>query len=457
MLDLEIQDIIEAYGGNKQKIAQAAFIGALGPNGPVKALAAGFGIDRIRAAAPREQMPQQTVAQQVFPFLQNATPPQGGMPPGAPPAPAGLGATPQAMAMAPSAPPMGGGAPAVGMADGGMVGPYGGGLSDLPVPDTMFDEPSTGGYADGGLVAFARGNEVVDDTAGLPETFYGYNWRDPMANAEARDTLFGKMQTAYQDAAEQDYLRRQSAEYQKTQERKDRGKVMLAAASELLKGQSPYALVNFGAAGSSALSTATDLEKERKAEERDIQRGLLDIEQGRNTAAAARAAQILQMQELGVRGLESALGRKEAQKDRDLRQWETMYRERAETGRAAMRANYGDGNADPKLNFTDDTFTEKSNKRNKPDTVIPRVRVQERGKDKYAYLYPELSAYGHGESRINPAHGANAYSVRNAVEFARKNKYGIGVSQTGRLQFIDGNGRAHTISDTRMQQFGNAR
>jgi hypothetical protein len=49
------------------------------------------------------------------------------------------------------------------MAAGGMVPPYasGGGLSDLPVPDTMFDEPSNGGfndgYAGGGIVAFARG------------------------------------------------------------------------------------------------------------------------------------------------------------------------------------------------------------------------------------------------------------------------------------------------------------
>jgi len=51
-------------------------------------------------------------------------------------------------------------------AEGGMVPPYasGGGLSDLPVPDTMFDEPDTGGYGDGyangGLVAFADGGDV---------------------------------------------------------------------------------------------------------------------------------------------------------------------------------------------------------------------------------------------------------------------------------------------------------
>jgi hypothetical protein len=49
------------------------------------------------------------------------------------------------------------------MADGGMVPPYasGGGLSDVPLPDGMFDEPSNGGfgdgYAGGGMVAFSGG------------------------------------------------------------------------------------------------------------------------------------------------------------------------------------------------------------------------------------------------------------------------------------------------------------
>jgi hypothetical protein len=55
-----------------------------------------------------------------------------------------------------------------GMAMGGMVPPYasGGGLSDMPLPDGMFDEPSNGGfgdgYAGGGIVAFLTGGEVDD-------------------------------------------------------------------------------------------------------------------------------------------------------------------------------------------------------------------------------------------------------------------------------------------------------
>jgi hypothetical protein len=54
--------------------------------------------------------------------------------------------------------------PPMGMAEGGMVPPYaaGGGLSQVPLPAGLFDEPNNGGYANGGIVAFAQG-EVVED------------------------------------------------------------------------------------------------------------------------------------------------------------------------------------------------------------------------------------------------------------------------------------------------------
>jgi len=102
--------------------------------------------------------------------------PQGGMQPPAP-APAGLGATPEAAMMAEQMP-----APAPEMppqemppqempmmAEGGMVPPYmsGSGISDLPLPDDMFDESRNGGfndgYAGGGIVALARGGGPLTD------------------------------------------------------------------------------------------------------------------------------------------------------------------------------------------------------------------------------------------------------------------------------------------------------
>lgn len=144
------EDIAKEYGGNKQRIAQAMQLGVVDATAGVLA---GMFIDRMRSAQMQERAPQATVAQQVM----------GGAPSTPPSAPSGgLGATPQAMPQAapPMAPEMGmtppqGGAP-MGMAEGGIVG--------IDIPDTMYDEPTNGGFDDGysggGLVAFARGGET---------------------------------------------------------------------------------------------------------------------------------------------------------------------------------------------------------------------------------------------------------------------------------------------------------
>jgi hypothetical protein len=144
------RQLLMQYGYNLENMAKAA---AAGIADPTAVVLAGMLKQRGDAEAQKAQVPQQTIAQQVF----------------APPA--GLGATPQAAAMPPmnAAPPMGMPAPQGEMpmmAEGGMVPPYmaGGGLSDLPVPDGMFDEPSNGGYGDGyaggGIVAFFEGGPV---------------------------------------------------------------------------------------------------------------------------------------------------------------------------------------------------------------------------------------------------------------------------------------------------------
>lgn len=140
------EEVASAYGGNKQKIAQAIQMGALDPT---SGLLAGMFIDRMRSAQAMEQAPQQSVAQQVF------APPA----PSAPPA--GLGAiapqgggmpAPQGMQMA-SAAPQG----PVGMAAGGMTElPDSYGLESLPIPDSMYNEES---FAGGGIVAFSGGGD----------------------------------------------------------------------------------------------------------------------------------------------------------------------------------------------------------------------------------------------------------------------------------------------------------
>ena len=147
------EQIAKDYGGNKQKIAEAMQMGVLDATAGTLA---GMFIDRIRNAAQAEAAPQQSVAQQVF----------------APPMPvapgAGLAGTPQAAAM--QAPPMAppGAPPPAGLAAAPMPAPgmAAGGLTTLPLPDGMFDEPDYGGYRGGGLVAFAAGELVEAD----PET-----------------------------------------------------------------------------------------------------------------------------------------------------------------------------------------------------------------------------------------------------------------------------------------------
>lgn len=177
------EEVAKAYGGDKQKIMQAAQMGIVDPTA---ALLAGMFIDRMRAPQAAEGANPPTVAQQVFNPRQLAptsqldaelqaafgdlNPPLRG---GEAPPQGGLGMTPEAGAMpAPEqmmAPPAMEEVPA--MADGGMVPPYasGSGLDGIPVADTMFDENRNGGYDDGyasgGLVAFARGGmaNLYDD------------------------------------------------------------------------------------------------------------------------------------------------------------------------------------------------------------------------------------------------------------------------------------------------------
>jgi hypothetical protein len=107
------KDIAMEYGGNKQKIAQAAQMGLIDPTAAVMA---GMFIDKMRMAQQEEMAPQSTVAQDVM-------------------------AAPQ-MAMVPTE----------------------AGIAALPLPDDMVPNE----YAGGGIVAFANGGatEMFGDLGG---------------------------------------------------------------------------------------------------------------------------------------------------------------------------------------------------------------------------------------------------------------------------------------------------
>ena len=84
--------------------------------------------------------------------------------------------------------------------------------------------------------------------------------------------------------------------------------------------------------------------RERKAEDRDIRKGLLDLEAGRNSAAAQKAAQLLQMQQMGIRGQEAEAERKAAIDLQELRNRGDIDIERLkQTGRLTLAGARGSG------------------------------------------------------------------------------------------------------------------
>lgn len=200
-------ELLQAYGNSPPRLQQAAakkFIT------PLEATLAVQELYRVQADAAAKQGPTQTVAEKLF-NPQTPAAPMGGI--GGPPpmpqqgAPAGLGATPEAAQMQAPMPAMGApematpemAAPEmpmeeapVDMAEGGMVPPYasGGGLSQVPIPAGMFDEPNNGGYANGGIVAFAGGGygSYFEDVAtkAVPGLGVTSRQRTPAQNAAVK-------------------------------------------------------------------------------------------------------------------------------------------------------------------------------------------------------------------------------------------------------------------------------
>jgi len=447
------EQIAKDYGGNKQRIAEAMQMGIVDPTAGVLA---GMFIDRMRTAQQQEMAPQQTVAQQVFAPPAPPAPPMSAMPPAAAMPPAGLGATPEAAAMAapppqmmaPSAPPM----------EEAPVGMAAGGLTTLPVPDGMFDEPDVGGYAAGGLVAFANGGSTTEPE---PDAYYGYNFRDPTANLAVRDRLFGAPQTRYADEAEQDFLRRRSPEERRLQRRRDLGQLLAEAGFGMMSGTSPNALQNIGAAMLPALSSANERARERRAEEREIQRGLLDIEAGRNTAAAQRATQALSMQEMGIRGYESATDRRvraeEAELNRAFQREEREDQQRFQLGleglriRAARAGGGGGGGGGGQPSFAEANVTipgPTGRGGRASNTVIERYRVRYPNGG-LGYQFPQL-----GGIVVNAEQGSNAVAVVNAQRYAQARGMSLSADQAGRLVGVYPNGTIAPLTNSFLRDMG---
>jgi len=74
------------------------------------------------------------------------------------------------------------------------MGMAGGGLMSIPVPDAMFDEPDNGGYANGGMVAFAAGDSVSGLRAKWEKII-----RDPQASKADKEAVFSQLKQAQQE------------------------------------------------------------------------------------------------------------------------------------------------------------------------------------------------------------------------------------------------------------------
>ena len=342
------EQIAKDYGGNKQKIAEAMQMGILDPTAGTLA---GMFIDRMRSAAQSEQAPQQSVAQQVF------------APPAPPPmaAPAGLGATPQAAAMPPmnATPPMGAVPPQEMpmMAEGGMVPPYasGGGLSDMPLPDGMFDEPSNGGFGDGyrggGLVAFADagpvkekdprdvngdgvvdGNDIYVPGTKTPEVnplfMQGMAFApQPNLLANFKENVFGSSALADELSPRETKRAKQleslleeemSPETQKARAKEDMDMAMIKAG--IAMANTPGSLLQSATAGAgAALPGFEAAAKERRGAKRALTKELLSEERLSNKELSDRFALSLDMVVKGIVPLEEAF------QDRNFRdRWEKM-------------------------------------------------------------------------------------------------------------------------------------
>jgi hypothetical protein len=405
------EQIAMDYGGNKQKIAEAMQMGVIDPTAGTMA---GMFIDRMRSAAQMEAAPQQTVAQQVF------------APPAPPPmaAPAGLGATPEAAAMPPmgATPPMGvvppqempapqGEMPM--MAEGGMVPPYasGGGLSDMPLPDGMFDEPSNGGfgdgYAGGGLIAFAAGDKVDadEDGDGNPDTYFGYNYKDPSANAAMRDKLFGVPETKYSGEYEADLLKRRSPEALGKRRKEDMWMALGQIGARM--AQTPGSILQAAGAGiSEALPGIAASAKERRAEEREIQKGLMDLEQGRNTVAAQKAMQLIEMQRTGIQGREGQIGREfqrgEAEATRGFQREQNALDRAVQMFGYSQRGSGGSGGSGEKSLSPTQAAERVKGAKEDLDGIAKSITASEKA-GTHALTYDLLTQYANARTAFNSA------------------------------------------------------
>jgi hypothetical protein len=186
----------------------------------------------------------------------------------------------------------------MGMADGG--------LAMLPIPETMFDEPTDGGYAGGGIVSFAIGG---------PTNYYGMS-TDLGANlGMLQDRLTPETEFTEREAQ---YIRDTlSPEAQKKHKSRDEGLALMMAGAKIMgtRGSLGEAIAAGAPVGIQALQEAA---KARRAEQREAISVGAQRELGRNKEQR-------ELLSTGLGMVEKAGGFAEAAKTREFQdKWNRM-------------------------------------------------------------------------------------------------------------------------------------
>jgi hypothetical protein len=208
---------------------------------------------------------------------------------------------------------------AMGMAGGGMVPPYmsGGGLTDLPVPDGMFDEPHNGSYAGGGIVAFNPGglaSTSEDDkemmvvnaprpkkprslgplpSFDIPSSIFGVSG-DVMTNMDRLKETYTP-QTKQMDRATQAYEEELTPEGLKKRRDEDLGAFLMNFGANLASTPGPF-LASVGESLKAATPGLRESAKERRADQRQMLKNLQENEGLSNKEAKEARNLALDMQ-----------------------------------------------------------------------------------------------------------------------------------------------------------------
>jgi hypothetical protein len=181
-----------------------------------------------------------------------------------------------------------------------------GGLAMLPIPETMFDEPMNGGYADGGIVAFSDGG---------PTNYYGMS-TDLGANlGMLQDRL--TPETEFTERESQYIRDTLSPEAQKKRSKQDLNSFLMEFGAKLASTRGPL-LSAAGEAASATLPGLQEAAKARRAEQREAISVGAQRELGRNKEQR-------ELLSTGLGMVEKAGGFAEAAKTREFQdKWNRM-------------------------------------------------------------------------------------------------------------------------------------